>query len=100
MGDFCLIKPASAWPNLTKSIPRLPRPRSAAAAGGRAAGRAAAGGSDQKRPGKNRHFIAKRRFRLFLTISGPSRPQKWIQFEISVILVVSRGLYDENKYIS
>ena len=30
IGDFCLIKPASAWLNLTKSIPRLPRLRSAA----------------------------------------------------------------------
>ena len=36
----------------------------------------------------------------FLSISGPSRPQKWIRLEISVILVVSGGLYDENKSIS
>ena len=32
--------------------------------------------------------------------SRPSRPQKWIRLEILVILVVSRGLYDENKSIS
>ena len=49
---------------------------------------------------ENALFIEKRFFTLILTISGPSRPQKWIRLEISVILVVSGGLYDENKCIS
>ena len=39
-------------------------------------------------------------FWTFLAIFGPSRPQKWIRLEISIILVVSGGLYDENKSIS
>ena len=49
---------------------------------------------------ENRLFIENRCFRSFLVHFGPSRPQKWIRLEISVILVVSRGLYDENKSIS
>ena len=44
-------------------------------------------------------FIGKRRFRSFSTISGPSRLQKWIRLEKIFILVVSGGLYDENKPI-
>ena len=49
---------------------------------------------------ENGLFIEKLCFRLFLAILGPSRPQKWIRLEISFILVVSGGLYDENKCIS
>ena len=49
---------------------------------------------------ENAVFIEKRRFRSILAISGPSRPQKWLRLEILVILVVSGGLYDENKSIS
>ena len=52
----------------------------------------ASGGSDPGRPHKNALFNEKRSFRPFLTISGPSRPQKWIRLEISIILVVSGGL--------
>ena len=48
---------------------------------------------------ENALFIEKRRVRLILAISRSSRPQKWIQLEISVILVVSGGLYDENESI-
>ena len=60
--------------------------RGRAAAGGRA------GGSDRKRPGKNALFIEKRCFRTFLAHFGPSRPQKWIRLEISVLKMVERGL--------
>ena len=49
---------------------------------------------------KNWLFIEKRCFRSFLFISGRSTPQKWIRLEISIILVVSGDLYDENKSIS
>ena len=49
---------------------------------------------------ENARFIEKRRFRSILDISRPFRPQKWIRLEISVILVVSGGLYDENNSIS
>ena len=49
---------------------------------------------------ENALFIEKRGFRSILVISAPSRPQKWIQLEISIILVVSGGLYVENKSIS
>ena len=41
---------------------------------------------------ENRLFIEKRCFTPILVISGPSRPQKWIRLEISIILVVLGGL--------
>ena len=55
--------------------------------GGGGAGRRS-GGSDRKRPGKKALFIEKCSFRTILTISGPSRCQKWIRLEISVLKMV------------
>ena len=49
---------------------------------------------------KNELFIEKRSFSSFLNISGPSRPQKWIRLEISVISVVSGGLEVKIEAIS
>jgi hypothetical protein len=49
-------------------------------------------GSDRGRPHKNALFIEKRSFRSILSISGPSRRQKWIRLEISVLKMVERGL--------
>ena len=37
---------------------------------------------------ENRLFIEKLVFRSILAISGPSRPQKWIRLQISVIKIV------------
>ena len=56
------------------------RPR--AATGGRAVG------LDRKRPGKNVPFIEERCLGSILIISGPSRPQKWMQLEIPVLKMV------------
>ena len=41
---------------------------------------------------ENQLFIEKRCFRPILVISGPSRPQKWIQLEILRWKMVSGGL--------
>ena len=41
---------------------------------------------------KNVLFMKNAVFDILLTISGPSRPQKWIQLEILVRMVVLRGL--------
>ena len=49
---------------------------------------------------EKRPFIEKRVFKPILVISGPSRLQKWIRLEISVILVVLGGLGVKIKAIS
>ena len=68
-----------------------------AAAGGGGGGRAVGGGSG----GSDRigNDLAKMHFLLknvvsgsFLAHFGPSRPQKWIRLEISVLKMVERGL--------
>ena len=48
---------------------------------------------------ENQLCVEKRCFRLFLVISGRSRPQKWIQLEISSRMV-SGGLEVKIKVIS
>ena len=45
---------------------------------------------------KNALVHEKRSFWPFLTISGPSRPQKWIQLEILHRMVLTRGLETPN----
>ena len=52
-------------------------------------------GSDLGRLGNNCLFYDKCCFRSILSISGPSRRQKWIRLEISGIWVVSRGQYEK-----
>ena len=59
-------------------------------------GSGGSGGSDRRRPCENHFFYEKRSFRSFLTISGPSRHQKWIRLEISGRMVVSGGLETRN----
>ena len=44
--------------------------------------------AEGERNHENRLFIEKRVFRSMLSISGPSRPQKWIRLEISVLKMV------------
>ena len=53
---------------------------------GPAGGRA--GGLDWKRLGKNASFIENSCFKSILIIFGPSRRQKWIRLEISVLKMV------------
>ena len=65
-----------------------------------AGGRRRAGGSDRGRPHKNALFNEKRSFRPFLTISGPSRPQKWIRLEILRNIHPTRGLEVKIEAIS
>ena len=49
---------------------------------------------------ENRLFIEKCNFSSILTISGPSRPRKWIRLEISGRMVVSGGLEIKIEAIS
>ena len=49
---------------------------------------------------ENQLFYEKRFFRSILVISGPSRPQKWIQLEILQWKMVSGGLEVKIKAIS
>ena len=49
---------------------------------------------------ENALFMEKPGFRPILAISGPSRPQKWVRLEISVIWVVSGGLEVKIEAIS